>query len=393
MTMMKRLARNYVWWPGFDSDVESVVKGCESCQMNQRLPKKSLPHPWIRPQGPWERIHVDFAGPFKGSMWMVVADAYSKWLEVVNMRSNTKSDKVIRELRILFRRFGLPKILVSDNGPQLISGEFEQFCTSNGINHVPIPSYHPASNGQAESVVGKFKRAMAKMASSNSDMELNISNWLLHYHNTPHSTTGVEPSILMLGRRVRSALSLFHPLSTSQSLKRQVHDEQMIIDNERNLRRFSVGDHVLYRNVLKNSWHRGVVKDVSDKLYIITAENGSTVRKHLDHVVVSTSVPAGQSIPSPSVESGEGDETAGRRPLPVVDQQAQPMQNHNQSTQPIMQNQQSTQPIMQMPESTNNSFSQDSNISQDCSTSTDAARPKRVSKPPERLAYRKLGGE
>ena len=29
----KTLARQYFWWPKMDSDVESVVKSCPSCQM------------------------------------------------------------------------------------------------------------------------------------------------------------------------------------------------------------------------------------------------------------------------------------------------------------------------------------------------------------------------
>ena len=78
MKIMKKLARNYVWWSGIDADVENTVRSCESCQLNQRLPNKSslLPHPWIRHQGPWEGVHIDFAGPYRSFIWMIVADAF-----------------------------------------------------------------------------------------------------------------------------------------------------------------------------------------------------------------------------------------------------------------------------------------------------------------------------
>jgi transposase InsO family protein len=351
MSAMKSLARNYVWWPRLDSEIESLVRQCDVCQLSQKQPNKAVPHPWRSAQEPWERIHIDFAGPYKNNMWLIVIDSYSKWIEVVNMRHNTKSANVIKKLRTLFARYGLPKILVSDNGPQLISEEFEDFCTKNGINHVPIPSYHPASNGQAESIVGKFKAAMNKMSMSEVDMGLNLANWLLSYHNTPHSVTGVEPAVRMLGRRIRSALSLVHPFSSSSGMAKR---EKSILEAEKTLRRFAVGDAVLYRDVLHKEWKRGVVLEVSDKQYVITTREGNNVTKHIDHVVKSTSVPT-DKLGEPEAAACAGNE---RQNVPLV---VEPMST----------------PVVE-PEST-------------IEPST-VARPKRIVNPPDRLEYDKLGG-
>ena len=365
MSAMKSLARNYVWWPKLDSEIESLVRRCETCQLNQRQPNKAVPHPWRNAQSPWERIHLDFAGPYMNGMWMIVVDSYSKWIEVVDMRHNTKAPNVIKKLRTLFARYGLPKILVSDNGPQLISAEFEAFCLKNGINHVPIPSYHPASNGQAESIVGKFKLAMNKMARSGTDIGLNLANWLLNYHNTPHSVTGVEPAVRMLGRRIRSALSLVNPLSSSRSL---VKRENQILEAERTLRRFSVGDAVLYRDVLHKEWKRGIVREVSDKQYVIATDDGSDVTKHIDHVVKSTSVPA--------EESRESEHAAGRG-----------YERQNVQSTPVIVENDQTRPSSSLsrPDSTLSKVPSNGHARL-------IDRPKRVSKPPDRLEYDKLGG-
>ena len=387
MTMMKKLARNYVWWPGLDVDIEFVVKGCETCQLNQRLPNKSVPHPWIKPQGPWERIHVDFAGPFKNNMWLLVSDSYSKWLEVINMKSNTKSANLIRQLRSLFSRYGLPKILVSDNGPQLVSNEFEQFCVKNGINHIPIPSYHPASNGQVEAYCGKFKRAMKKMCDDNVDMDLNIANWLINYHNTPHTSTGIEPSVLMIGRRLRSALSLVHPLSDARPMKRQVDQEKMIIEGEKTLRRFVVGDKVLFRNVLEGSWNHGVITSESDKQYKISTDDGSTalVRKHIDHVVSSTSSPV-----SATVESDRSPDAAYRPGLSVSDQPRPTRAPVISCNIPsiVSQNCEISGPSG----SCTNKGSSEKSTPNSIPSATARPRPQRESKQPERWGYNKLGG-
>ena len=54
------------------------------------------------------RIHVDFAGPFLGSMFMIVLDAHLKWLEVIPMKSTT-TEKTLEVLRNLFAVYGLPE--------------------------------------------------------------------------------------------------------------------------------------------------------------------------------------------------------------------------------------------------------------------------------------------
>ncbi|XP_056135399.1 uncharacterized protein K02A2.6-like, partial [Lampris incognitus] len=149
---MKSLAQSYVWWPGIDSQIELQANSCHSCQRSQREPSLAPLHPWMWPSSPWERIHVDFAGPFEGHMYLVVVDAHSKWPEVQIMDSTTAS-KTITVLRGLFSRHGLPHILVSDNGPQFCSEEFATFLKASGVKHIRSAPYHPATNGLAERFV------------------------------------------------------------------------------------------------------------------------------------------------------------------------------------------------------------------------------------------------
>ena len=60
----KNLARYYVWWAKIDKDIENLVKSCEPCQLNRNDPEKHSSHSWQYPSNPWERIHIDFCGPF-----------------------------------------------------------------------------------------------------------------------------------------------------------------------------------------------------------------------------------------------------------------------------------------------------------------------------------------
>ncbi|GFX89740.1 uncharacterized protein K02A2.6 [Trichonephila clavipes] len=80
---------------------------------------------------PWERIHVDLAGPIFEQMIFPIVDAHSKWLEVYPMKV-TATKKTIECLRDSFARFELPRILVSDNGSQFATYEFRRFMQRNG---------------------------------------------------------------------------------------------------------------------------------------------------------------------------------------------------------------------------------------------------------------------
>ena len=86
MTRVKALARSYFWWTGLDKAIEDQAKSCVACQAIQASPAPAPLHPWVWPDAPWKRIHIDFAGPF---LFLIIVDAHSKWPEVITMSSTT----------------------------------------------------------------------------------------------------------------------------------------------------------------------------------------------------------------------------------------------------------------------------------------------------------------
>ena len=127
VSQMKALARSYVWWPKIDQDIENVVKQCSTCQENRSSPTVAPLHPWQWPSQPWSRVHLDFAGPYMGHMFLVISDAHSKWLDAYLMNSITSS-RTIDVLRSVFATHGLPQIIVTDNGSSLRVRSFEISC-------------------------------------------------------------------------------------------------------------------------------------------------------------------------------------------------------------------------------------------------------------------------
>ena len=76
---MKSIARGYMWWPGMDQSIEDLVKSCLDCQQIGKAPPVAPLQPWERPTRVFQRLHIDFAGPFQGAMFFIEVDAYSKW--------------------------------------------------------------------------------------------------------------------------------------------------------------------------------------------------------------------------------------------------------------------------------------------------------------------------
>ncbi len=189
--------------------------------MLRAQPAKADIHPWVFPSRPWTRIHIDFACPVSGNTYLIVVDAYSKFPEIIKM-SSTTSAATIKILRDIFSRYGIPEILVSDNGPQLVSQDFEHFCKTNGIIHKTSAVYKRAMNGQAECVVQILKTAIKQAEITNSDVDVYIASYLLRYRVTPHSTTGQSPSMLLMGRQLRTRLDLMRPTS----IAKYVHSKQ-----------------------------------------------------------------------------------------------------------------------------------------------------------------------
>ena len=220
---MKSLARLHVWWPSLDSDIETCVKSCVNCAETANDPIKVPLHQWEFPVRPWQRLHIDFAGPYRRKMWMLLVDAFSKWPEVRMMESTT-TEAVIRHLQEIFATHGIPHHIVSDNGPQFTAEKFQQFCFSRGIHHTTTAPYHPRSNGEVERLVQTFKQSIDKANPSN-NLELHdcVTNFLARYRATPHTVTNQTLSEMLNNRRMRTRLDLLHPcqLNVQKSLHRQ----------------------------------------------------------------------------------------------------------------------------------------------------------------------------
>ena len=90
---------------------------------------------------------------------LVIVDKSSGLIEAFPAGNRT-SETVKVYLSQIFARFGIPKILVSNNGPEFVNGELKQLCESLGIKKMESLVHHPRANGLAERAVQTVKRAL-----------------------------------------------------------------------------------------------------------------------------------------------------------------------------------------------------------------------------------------
>ncbi|XP_077538135.1 uncharacterized protein LOC144150167 [Haemaphysalis longicornis] len=208
----KQLLRERYWWPQMDRNVEEHVKHCHVCQLADKSAKPHVaplqPVEW--PEGPWQKLGMDIVGPLDVSyprFLVTLVDYYSKWPEVLGTNSISTED-VIKLLDSSFSREGLPEFLVTDNGPQFVSKQMQEYLKEKGIRHVFSSNYYPQANGQIERFNRVLKEHLQVARLEGKDASKSITQFLGSYRVTPHSVTGLSPAFLLHGRQPRSKVDI-----------------------------------------------------------------------------------------------------------------------------------------------------------------------------------------
>ncbi|XP_049301295.1 uncharacterized protein K02A2.6-like [Anopheles funestus] len=274
---MKSLARSYVYWPYLDKEITELVANCGACAAAAKSPPHSIPAPWNEATAPWQRVHIDYAGPIDGYSFLIAVDSFSKWPEIIRTASTT-STATVRILRSLFSRYGNPITLVSDNGRQFISAEFEDFCTTNGIDHLTTAPFHPQSNGQAERFVDTFKRAIKKISSDGTTIEDALEIFLGTYRSTPNPQVPEQkaPATIMFGRQIRTCLELIRPVPRSE-----------VKDNIEPHRSFVRDDLVYAKLYARNGWKwipGRVISKCGNVMYSVMTNDQKIIRSHINQL-------------------------------------------------------------------------------------------------------------
>jgi transposase InsO family protein len=282
-------ANTSVWWPGISRDIERIVQSCEFCREHRPNQKSEPLKPTALPDRPWQRIAADLC-EVNGTQYLIVMDYYSRYLEIAHLETIT-SAQVIGKLKNMFAHWGVPEVLVSDNGGQFKSDLFDTFARKYGFTQSFSSPHFPQANGEAESGVKIAKRIL---------QQDDIFDALMEYRVTPVNATGFSPSELMVSRKIRTILPVLPEVLMPRLpdlAKVRRNDEKAKSNMQRNynnhhaaqtLPPVRVGDNVRIKTDKEKYWTQsGTVKaaDYNARSYIVATPRGDfrRNRRHIQH--------------------------------------------------------------------------------------------------------------
>ena len=322
-----RRARDSLYWPRMATEIREYIAKCDVCLAHSRGQAKEpmVQHEFVA--RPWAKVAADLCD-LDGRTLLVICDYYSNYIEVARLSSVT-SRTVIKELKAVFARFGVPDTLVTDNGPQFSSAEFSVFAKSWMFEHQTSSPTYPQSNGKAENVVQTIKRLFTKCkASGGSEFQA-----LLDWRNTPTAGIGTSPAQRLMGRKalLPVAGSLLKPRHSTEEETRKLigtkeRQRHYYDKNTKALPPISVGESVRMRLPGQKTWSTGSCTGLAGpRSYEVQIGDG-TYRRNRRQVIstgeAAPNLPSEEAMPDtlPSNDDKAGVAAQPEGPQPVEPQ-------------------------------------------------------------------------
>ena len=222
------------FWYQMKLDIEIWIRKCDKCTQSKISPKqKRALLQEYQVGAPMERVAIDIAGPWptsnSGNKYiMVVMDYFTKWVEaygIPNQEAYTVAEAFVNQF---VTRYGIPRIVHTDQGSNFQSHLFREMCELLGIDKTRTTPFHPASDGMVE----RFNRTMESMlrmqvSADQSDWDEKLPCLLMAYRATKHESTQCTPNLLMLGREVELPVDLIFGRPIPNSDTTEVFDREI----------------------------------------------------------------------------------------------------------------------------------------------------------------------
>lgn len=293
-----KLAQESIFWPTMNNEIRQIIEECHLClKYSKSQPAENLKSHEI-PYLPWNKVGCDLF-ELNGKKFLLVVDYYSKYIEIEELYNNTTSSQIIKLLKVMFARHGIPLTVVSDGGPQFTSGEFARFSQEWEFNHIITSPTNAQSNGMAERNVQTAKNIFKKVMEENKDIYLA----LLLYRNM-EVDGAFSPAQILMSRRLRNILPSSYKLLKPEVIntnkyKEFLKDRQNYNSNYYNcqgtktLKPINKGTSVVVQTKPGGIWTPGtVIERLRDRTYKVKMSTGSILlrnRKFLKPIKFSNS--------------------------------------------------------------------------------------------------------
>lgn len=194
----------HIWHPSRYGIVNDICTTCHQCQIMKEFSTTYLPPILkIQSQYPFQLIAADLVSlprtlsGFVGIL--VVVDHFSKWVSVVPIRDK-RSVSIVQAFTSQILPFlpTMPTSILTDNGPEFTSYEFNQFLEKFNIHHKLTTPYCPSSNGAVERVNRTIQNLLRSLTTEKYDWDVHLPKAVIVYNSTIHSELSMSPSKFLL---------------------------------------------------------------------------------------------------------------------------------------------------------------------------------------------------
>lgn len=302
----KHRAREVLYWPGLDRDIEEAVQQCKVCKLFQHQQPREPLQCYPIPTGPWQNVAMDLF-QHQGKHYLILVDYYSFFYEVHHMNKTT-AQSLLNSCAATFALHGLPVQIVTDNGPPFNSAVFASYCEQHSISHVTSSPYYPRSNGMAERGVQEAKKLMNKHPFGSQQ----YFDGLLEWRNTPRDGILKSPVQRLMNRHTRAQVPA-HPSFLQKSSPDPKAVTEKLLSHKRQQAKYydrgtvplpdlKPGEPVYVRNQASHQWAPAIVLTRKQpRSYIVQDEDGIQHQRNrvvLRHSARRTKPPARYTDPN-----------------------------------------------------------------------------------------------
>lgn len=292
----RTIRQRYVW-PDMHRDIAKWCKNCIECQQAKvSRHVKLTPEHFVAPDGRFDQVHIDIVGPLPPSegysYCLTMIDRFSRWTEATPLKDISAQTIARAFYDTWISRYGTPRLLTTDQGPQFESRLFAALLSLIGCERIRTTSYHPASNGMIECWHRVLKAAI--MCHADVRWTRILSTILLGLRSHVRADTNASPAEFMFGTTLRLPGEFFLPddckpdpnyfLEEFREYMRQVRP--VPVAHKHKKRVFYFKDlhnctHVFLRNMAKKALERPytgphkVLQRVSDRAFNIDINENS----------------------------------------------------------------------------------------------------------------------
>ena len=161
----------HYFWPEMARDIGEWVKTCPLCQ-SCKVTRKNIQRLANFPGNPerLRNVHIDLIGPLEESNGcryiMTCRDRGTGYLMTIPLENKTSFLVVTTFCQMWIGVFGIPEVIITDNGKEFKNSSFDKLCDRLGMKHHFTTPYHPQSNGMVERIHRSIKTALRTLKDS-----------------------------------------------------------------------------------------------------------------------------------------------------------------------------------------------------------------------------------